>query len=354
MGGRSPASAWRWRREHARVAERRRRRVARERPRVEAGDPLSEPQSRSRWAVPLAALALVGASWAALRLASSPATPDERAAGVAASLELPGEVPGLRADAWFLPDEPLLGFVEIPEGPFTMGSDPAVDPLAFDVERWSDAVRQGSVDLAAYYIGRYEVTVAQYAAFVRATGYRVVDESALRGDWRQPVTGVSWTDALAYARWLDATLGTWQDTPPQLARRLAQGWEVRLPDEAQWEKAARGSDGRIWPWGNEPRRDRANFGGRAPAPIGSFECAECPYALADMAGNVWEWTRSPYRPYPFDRSASRVDLETEALWVMRGGSFSDGEQNVRAAVRGGADPGARRPFIGFRLVISRD
>ena len=302
--------------------------------------------------VPLAALALVGASWAALRLASSPATQDERAAGVAASLELPLDVSGLRTDAWFLPDEPLLGFVEIPEGPFTMGSDPAVDPLAFDVERWSDAPRQGTIDLPAYYIGRYEVTVAQYAAFVRATGYRVVDESALRGDWRQPVTGVSWTDALAYARWLDATLRTWEDTPPELARSLARGWEVRLPDEAQWEKAARGTDGRIWPWGNEPRRDRANFGTRGPAPIGSFECPECPYGLADMAGNVWEWTRSAYQPYPFQASAARVDLDAEALWVMRGGSFSDGEQNVRAAVRGGADPGARRPFIGFRVVVS--
>ena len=313
---------------------------------------MSGAQSRNRWAVPLAAAALVGASWAALQLASSPETEGERASEVAAAIELPTHVPGLRPDAWFLPEEPLLGFVEIPAGPFTMGSDPSVDRLAFDVERWSATSAQGTVDLPSYYIGRYEVTVAQFAAFVRATGHRVVDETALRGDWRQPVTGVAWTDALAYARWLDATLRSWDGAPPELAARLGDGWHVRLPTEAQWEKAARGTDARIWPWGDEPRRDRANFGTRGPAPVGSFDCPECPYGLADMAGNVWEWTRSPYQPYPFEPSVSRVDLQAEALWVMRGGSFTDGEQNVRAAVRGGADPGARRPFIGFRVVIS--
>ena len=72
-----------------------------------------------------------------------------------------------------------------------------------------------------------------------------------------------------------------------------------------------------------------------------------------MAGNVWEWTRSPYQPYPYDATDDREDFDAEALWVMRGGSFSDPAQLVRAANRGGADPGARRPFIGFRVVISR-
>jgi formylglycine-generating enzyme required for sulfatase activity len=72
-----------------------------------------------------------------------------------------------------------------------------------------------------------------------------------------------------------------------------------------------------------------------------------------MSGNVWEWTRSPYQPYPYDESDDREGLDAEALWVMRGGAFNDGPQNVRAAVRGGADPGARRPFIGFRVVLTR-
>ena len=72
-----------------------------------------------------------------------------------------------------------------------------------------------------------------------------------------------------------------------------------------------------------------------------------------MSGNVWELTRSPYRPYPYDPAIDHVDLDADALWVMRGGSYADSEQNIRTAVRGGVDPGARRPFIGFRVVLTR-
>ena len=71
-----------------------------------------------------------------------------------------------------------------------------------------------------------------------------------------------------------------------------------------------------------------------------------------MSGNVWEWTRSPFQPYPFDEGADRVDLEADALWVMRGGSFTDPARNIRTTTRGGADPGARRPFIGFRIALA--
>jgi formylglycine-generating enzyme required for sulfatase activity len=313
---------------------------------------LSEPRTHDRWAVPLATVALVGASWAALELASSPASPDAEAAERATSVELPGEVPGFRAAAWYLPEEELLGFVEISAGPFIMGSDPAEDPLAFDVERWSPAAPRGTVDVPAYFIARYEVTVAQYAAFVRATGHRVADENALRGGPAFPVVSVAWTDALAYARWLHETLAAWSGTPEPIARRLREGWKVTLPTEAQWEKAARGADGRIFPWGSEPKAERANYQGPGPTRVGAFDCPECPYGLADMSGNVWEWTRSPYQPYPYAESDDTAGLDVEALWVMRGGSFNDVPRNLRAAVRGGADPGARRPFIGFRIVIS--
>lgn len=140
---------------------------------------------------------------------------------------------------------------------------------------------------------------------------------------------------------------------PELARLLDAGRRVTLPDEAQWEKAARGTDGRIFPWGNEPMRDRANYRGSSTMKVGSFECAECAFGLSDMSGNVWELTRSPYRPYPFDPHLENVDLDADALWVMRGGAYGDPEQNVRTAIRGGADPGARRPFIGFRIALTR-
>jgi len=263
-----------------------------------------------------------------------------------------GNPSGFRSDVWFLPDEELLGFVEVPAGPFLMGSNPAIDPLAFDNEWWPGAHSQVRVDLPVFYVGRYEVTVAQFAAFVEETGYRANDE-AFRGPPGHPVATVSWTDALAYSRWLEATLREWPETPAELSRLLRDGWRISLPTEAEWEKAARGSDGRIYPWGNEPRRDRANYGGRSTAPVGSFECPECPFGLLDMSGNVWEWTRSPYQAYPYDESNDREGLDADALWVMRGGSFNDQERNVRTGIRGGADPGVRRPFIGFRLVITR-
>jgi formylglycine-generating enzyme required for sulfatase activity len=208
------------------------------------------------------------------------------------------------------------------------------------------------VDLPAFYIGRYEVTVGQYRAFVEATGHSV-DPQALQGAPDHPASFVSWPDALAYARWLERQIAEGAAAPENLRRLLAEGWTITLPSEAEWEKAARGTDARIFPWGNEPRRDRANFGTLSAAPVGSIACPECAHGLADMSGNVWEYTRSPYQPYPYDESDDAADLETDALWVMRGGSFGDSEQNVRAAIRGGADPGVRRDFIGFRLAITR-
>ena len=263
---------------------------------------------------------------------------------------------GFRPDAWFLSDDVLLGFVEIPAGPFRMGSDPKVDPRAFENERWSASSDQGTVDLPVFYIGRYEVTVAQFRSFVEATEFRV-DAQALGGSPDHPVGAVSWPDALAYCRWLETTLREWPHTPLPLGRLLSDGWRVSLPSEAQWEKAARGTDGRIFPWGNEPRPDRANYRGSSAASsttrVGSFACPECPFDLSDMSGNVWELTRSPYRPYPYDPTNDNLDLDGDALWVMRGGSYGDPDQNIRAAIRGGADPGARRPFIGFRVVLTR-
>ena len=265
---------------------------------------------------------------------------------------LPEALDGFRADAWFLPDDDLLGFVEIPAGPFTMGSDPAVDPRAFENERWSAGQAQGTVELPAFAIGSYEVTVAQFRAFADASGSTFAAET-LGGAPDQPVGSVSWPDALAYARWLDATLRGWPGTPPRLREWLAAGWRITLPSEAEWEKAARGADGRVYPWGNVPRRERAHFGGGdGPLPAGSFDCPECPFGLSDMSGNVWELTRSPYQPYPYDESEDARDLAADALFVMRGGSFMDPDSTVRAAVRGGADPGVRRPFIGFRVAIT--
>jgi formylglycine-generating enzyme required for sulfatase activity len=314
---------------------------------------MSERPRRSRGVV-LAAAGLVAAVWSALMLSR---TADDRAAEADPLPGLPpvGQLDGFRADAWYMPDDSTLGFVEIPGGPFTMGSDPGVDSLAFDIEWWGEGRVQGTPDIPTFFIGRFEVTVAQYAAFVGDTRHPVPDTRTLQDPPSHPVAWVSWPDAVAYARWLDTRLRTPPGAlPDSLAGLVADGWRVALPTEAQWEKAARGTDARIYPWGDAPRTDRANFRAASPVPVGSFPCPECAYPVADMAGNVWEWTRSPFRPYPFDDSIERIDLSADALWIMRGGSFGDTEQYVRAANRGGADPGARRAIIGFRVALVRD
>lgn len=238
-------------------------------------------------------------------------------------------------------------FVEIPAGPFTMGADPATDPRAFDNEKWSPAQGEGPVDVPAFFIARHEVTVAQFAAFARATRANV-DPNALAGQANHPVTFVTWPTAIAYCRWLESVLAN--EAGPA-GDRIRAGWRVSLPNEAQWEKAARGTDRRAYPWGDQPRKDRANFEGGGTTPVGQFACPECAYGLSDMSGNVWEWTSSPYQPYPYDPSDDRTNLDADALWVMRGGHFGDPARQVRTTTRGAADPGARRAFIGFRVAL---
>jgi formylglycine-generating enzyme required for sulfatase activity len=261
------------------------------------------------------------------------------------------ELARFRSDLWQLPDEPLLGFVEIPAGQFLMGSNPAFDRQAYENERWSESQRQGSIELPRYFIGRYEVTVAQYQAFVQATGQATVPQTlSAAGD--HPVSSITWTDALAYCRWIESKLLDSSDTPVQIRNLLEQGWRISLPSEAQWEKAARGSDGAIFPWGTTLLDDRANYNGSSTQAVGSYICPECNYGLADMSGNVWELTSSPNQPYPYNTEDDRMNLSEDALWIMRGGSFSDGAANIRSAVRGAVDPGVRNSTIGFRLVLT--
>ena len=189
--------------------------------------------------------------------------------------------------------------------------------------------------------------MAQFAAFARRPA-GAGEPRARPAPPIIPVTFVSWPDALAYCRWLEAALKASPTTPPQIATRLGAGWHVTLPTEAQWEKAARGGDRRRVSRG-ATRRGATAPTSKARHDAGrQFACPECAYGLADMSGNVWEWTRSPYQPYPYDEPTIARNLEADALWVMRGGHFGDPARLVRTSARGAADPGARRPFIGFR------
>jgi formylglycine-generating enzyme required for sulfatase activity len=198
--------------------------------------------------------------------------------------------PRFRADAWFLLDEPLLGFVEIPAGPFLMGSDKAHDPDAYN-----DELPQHEVTLPLYFIGRYPVTVAQFRAFVEGGGSRPDNPASFQGLANHPVVSVSWYEAQQYCDWLTERLRAWPGTSEPLASLIrSEGWQVDVPSEAECEKVARGTDGRIYPWGNELDPDRANFrdtGINSISIVGCFPGGASPYGVEDMSGNVWEWTR---------------------------------------------------------------
>lgn len=198
--------------------------------------------------------------------------------------------------------------VLIPVGEFIMGNN---GRSRAEGEGDRDERPARKVYLDAFYIDRYEVTNADYKRFVDAAGHRtpVRWKNGIyppgKGD--HPVVYVSWTDAYSYCQWL----------------------EKRLPSEEEWEKAARGTDGRHFPWGNEFDPMKANTPqywlnvrrGGGTMPVGSFKEGRGPYGLYDMAGNVYEWTESWYKPYPGNRSPNVHYGEKNK--VMRGGSWYD-------------------------------
>ncbi|MGH7601471.1 MAG: SUMF1/EgtB/PvdO family nonheme iron enzyme, partial [bacterium] len=210
--------------------------------------------------------------------------------------------PRFNSDAWFLPDEPLLGFVEIPAGEFLMGSDKKKDSQAFD-----DELKQHKITLPLYHIARYPVTVAQFQSFVNESGYKPEYPECLDGLPNHPVVNVTWYEALKYCEWLTAQLRAWEGTPEPFASLLKKdNWRVTLPSEAEWEKAARGADGRIYPWGNEADANRANYvdtGIGATSAVGCFPDGKSPYGCEEMSGNVLEWTRSLWEDYPYPSDA---------------------------------------------------
>jgi formylglycine-generating enzyme required for sulfatase activity len=258
-------------------------------------------------------------------------------------------------DAWYLPDDPTLGFIEIPAGPFTMGSDPNCDTGSY-----RDEQPQHTLNPPAFWIGRWPVTVAQFRAFVDDAKFEPGDPGCLQAGSSQPVTSVSWSEALAYCEWLTAKLRESHDMPAPLRIFLGDGKDpsggVTLPSEAQWEKAARGADGRVYPWGNSPDPNRANYdatGVDAVSVVGCFPGGASPSGVEDLSGNVLEWTRSIEKKYPYRPKDGREDVsKSGAPRVVRGGAFGDIDWVVRAACRHWAPPGVRRRILGFRVVVA--
>ncbi len=234
------------------------------------------------------------------------------------------------------PIEPEM--VLIPAGEFLMGSDPEKDPRAYEAEQ-----SQHGVYLPDYHIAKTPVTNAQYAAFVETSGYQPpnhwADGKLPDGKEDYPVVYISWYDTMAYCRWLSEK----------------NGQAYRLPSEAEWEKAARGTDGRIYPWGDAWDPDRCNSKESGPDDttlVDAYPDGASPYGILDMAGNVWEWTASLYRPYPYDPTNGREELRAGGKRVLRGGAFYSTARRVRCAYRDSGYPDNWRGNYGFRVCVA--
>ena len=232
--------------------------------------------------------------------------------------------------------------VYIPGGDLLMGSD----------EGRNNEGPAHVVHVDALYVDRYPVTNEEYKRFVDATGYSVPCYDVAwaepyaynwdaekrippEGRERHPVVLVSWEDARAYAAWAGK----------------------RLPTEAEWEWAARGADGRRWPWGNgfiEGRCNTKESGTSGTTPVDQYSPdGDSPWGAGDMVGNVWEWTKSLFRPYPYDANDGRESQEAAGWRVLRGGSWRNDLDRARCTARLDGD------FlffnnVGFRCVISAE
>ena len=225
-------------------------------------------------------------------------------------------------------------------GPFLMGSDSA------HAESDTDEQPQHLVSLAAFQISRYPITVAEYACAIRQDGMPEPGRPLYseKVSWvdqltrlEHPVVYVTWYDARAYAQWLSEQTG--------------QSW--RLPTEAEWEKAARGSDGRTYPWGtlfDSARCNTLESGQGETTPVGSYPTGASTYGVQELAGNVWEWTSSLFNSYPYRTDDGREDALSIENRVVRGGAWNRDASLARSAYRGHIWPDRALDNVGFRLV----
>lgn len=232
-----------------------------------------------------------------------------------------------------------MEFMRVPAGKFLMGSKDD-NKLAYIDEK-----PQHTVDIPYdYWMARFSVTNEQYNLYVKAK--RIIHPlDGWENKKDHPVVYVSWNDAMTYCQWLNNLLKA----------ELPSGLVLRLPTEAEWEKSARGTDGREYPWGNTFDKNNCNSseGGKGDTtPICLYSPqGDSPYGCADMAGNVCEWTHSLMKGYPYKANDGREDEKASGgSRVLRGGSFCY-EWDARCAYRDDGLPDLLN-HIGFRVVAS--
>ena len=231
--------------------------------------------------------------------------------------------------------------VLIPKGPFIMGSSDedilwaAKQFHSESLDWYRDETPLHEVTLPAFQIDKFPVTVSDYEIYRDATrkpAPREHDNGRFNHP-RQPIVGLSWKEARDYCHWA----------------------KKRLPTEKEWEKAARGKDGRYYPWGNEPDALNANIRGKGDVyrytnKVGEIPENASPFGVMDLAGNVWEWTEDWYKPHPENQYDN--ELYGERFKVIKGGSWNSNLDLARSSVRGKALPDQQKNYIGFRCAAT--
>ncbi len=273
-----------------------------------------------------------------------------------------------------------MEFCNIPAGSFVMGRE------ELGARDYEQPLHTCTISYP-YQMARYPVTNGQYQQFSDAGGYAQANywtEAIEAGYWREgmftgildregrsapydfgapftlpnhPAVGITWYEALAFTRWLTEQM--------HASDRLPRDWEIRLPSEAEWEKGARGSDGRLFPWGNDAEPQRANdeqSGIGHTSAVGCFPSGASPYGVEEMSGNIWEWTRSlwgtdyqkPDFGYPYDPTDGREEIKAskQKLRILRGGSWYEETDAVGCGFRDWDYPFCRYYHFGFRVVAS--
>ena len=230
------------------------------------------------------------------------------------------------------------GMVLVPAGEFTMGLNEdrvkkMVESLGGMVKYHDSSNPAHKVNVDAFYIDKYEVTNADYKKFVAATKHRIplhwedAGGDIPTGKEKHPVVYATWEDAVAYCEWAGK----------------------RLPTEAEWEKAARGTDGRLFPWGDKFSRKALNYDKSRKndtTKVGNYSKGVSPYGCFDMAGNVWEWTADNYLPYPNNKYED--EFYGKERYVLRGGSYLDAKYDAVSTMRSKFTPVTDDENVGFR------
>ena len=260
---------------------------------------------------------------------------------------------------------PDIDWVEIPdEGEFIYGAEKQAD----DPEWFTPAKPQTIPALPTFWMSRYPVTNAQFQAFVdhlaqHNDAARWFEGLAATEDERRieeprfnfpnhPRERVNWYQAMAFCRWL-----SWRKNSGFDLKRV-DTWDVRLPTEAEWERAARGTTGLIYSYGNEFKKEQANVydtGIGQTSAVGIFPDGKSPEGVLDMSGNVWEWCLSEYKKPEVkpQLDVRKEKLTTDKRRVLRGGAWDGNRSLARAVCRDYSSPGDRDNDIGFRVVLFR-